>query len=110
MGYFASVVLRQSGAQVVGHANIKVFGILAFENVDVFHDIPLQLDAWREYTHQRACRGQPSLRNDMPSRSRRKSVYVEPVRRRPSGYGGTAFAHEGMPSRSRRSLRRLVEP
>ena len=47
---------------------------------------------------------------------RGRVVLAEPARRRPSGYGEAAFAHfatidlPGLPSRSSRSERRLVEP
>src|SRR5437016_5333393 len=48
--------------------------------------LPSPFGLWRDsLRYERAC---------LPSRS--KSVYVEPVRRRPSGFGGTAFATRGL--------------
>jgi len=38
---FSGVVLFQSGAQIVGDADVEVLSIKAFQNIDVFHEGPL---------------------------------------------------------------------
>src|SRR5215475_9174091 len=90
-------MLRQSGSQIIRDSDVKVPGVQTLENVDVFHRCILLP---RKDTGP--------VRGHQPTSAE--------ARRRPTGYGGAAFAHfatrdfPGLPSRSSRSERRLVEP
>ena len=90
MRYFASVVFRQSCTQVVGNSDVEML-----RNPDF-----------------RGCR-RISWRTPPLSRGGYNvTTWLAEARLRPAGYGAAAFASTiaGLPSRSWRSLRRLVEP
>src|SRR5438552_4181385 len=87
MRHLASVMFSQPSAQIVGDPDVVMFGIETFENVDVFHYMPLPLAALPLLSILQGLRG----------RSRCKDAYVaDRARRRPSGYGEAAFAVMGL--------------
>jgi hypothetical protein len=73
--YLTRIVLFQAAPQIVGEADIKMFAVLGFENVNVFHCCSLRFS-------------QPLFRYER--------VRLVCIRLRSSSFGVTAFATTGL--------------
>src|SRR5258708_35311363 len=115
MGDLARIVLRQSRAQVAGNTDVEMLGIETFKNVNVLHgaaplcqkgySVGLTLDRACSLRYDSAClaeAGATVFMNSPPSPFGLRRGSLRSLRYdRPRG---------GLPSRSSRSERRLVEP